>query len=169
MRTLRIEHEQESGCRVIVPGWASSLARLEHCVTFCAKAELVANSGNIVGQHEIDSLGPMTAAAGAPPLVGISIKKYRVTLVAEPPVALQARALGEIEGQLHAGAAAGVTSTGRATALVGSTVEEDRATFRTGSPSFWLSAARAGIGQSPAAAKAQTEASNSRRKYNVEP
>jgi hypothetical protein len=49
LRTLRIEHEQESGCRVIVPGRASSLARLEHCVTFCAKAELVATSGNIVG------------------------------------------------------------------------------------------------------------------------
>jgi hypothetical protein len=135
LRILRIQHEQEAGCRVIFAGRASSLARLEHRMTFRAKTELGSASGEVMGEHEIKSLGPMATAAGANALFGVSIKKQRVALVAEPPAALRFRALGDIESQPYARTASSVGSSRRATALV-FVVEEDRATFRARGPSF---------------------------------
>ena len=116
---------------MIFAGRASSLAHLEHCVTFRAKAESGSASGDVMTEHEIKSLSPMATAAGTNALVGVAIKKQRVALIAEPPAALRARTLGDIEAQLHARTAAGVGSSRRATALiVANTVEEDRATSR---------------------------------------
>lgn len=117
---------------MILTGRASSLAYLEHCMTFRAEAELVSASGDIMAEHKIEAFGPMTTTAGTNALVGVPVKEQRVAFVAEPPASLEARPLGEIEAQLHPRGAAAVGSPCSAPAfvIVARTIEEDRAAFR---------------------------------------